>query len=200
MNMMKKVMILSLSLLSNAYLTSIPTQVIPNLITQCLQTVDLCVSGTASGIASALPFAYVTDTTVQNDLFLGDSVTFNQAGFMTSEFSHTAGSSDITINADGTYAAFFTLIVLGDLGHGGSAAFQFFLDGVAVPLTIYPVAVQTLNGNEKRMSAFAIFDIAEGQVLSLRVADNSDNLAGLFVGSAAVANSVSAAITLIKIV
>jgi hypothetical protein len=101
-------------------------------------------------------YAYVFNLTAQS-VALEAPVVFDSNGVLTSAFSHTLGTSDVTVNEDGVYDIEFAV--------SGTEPNQFalFLDGLPVPGSIFGSGAGTQQNN-----GHVILPIPAGSVLTLR--------------------------------
>lgn len=141
-------------------------------------------TGSTGGISD---YAYVYNVSALASVGIGDAVTFDSTGPITSNFTHSPGSSDITIGTAGTYAVNFSV--------SGTQPNQFalFVNGAPAADTIYGSGAGTQQNNGQSILTFSA-----GDVLTL-VNYSSSAAVGLASEIGGTEANVNASIVIIKL-
>ncbi len=136
-----------------------------------------------------LPSAFVTRTIAEDeDIDTNQAISFNNAGFIDPviAFSHTAGSSSITINETGKYELIFTVTKAVSTPQGVIIQPRLSISGI-IPFSSFG------NITDDQIMGHSIFNAVAGDILQLF------NINSPLTIPASVSGSVTASVQLIKI-
>ena len=142
----------------------------------------------ATGATGSLAgeYAYIYNTSAQF-VTLGNAVTFDTNGMLTSNIIHSAGSSFIFVNTPGTYEIEFSASGV------QSNQFSIFLNGVSIPGSRYGSGAGT-----QQTTGFVIVTLSAGDVIQLNNTGSSGSI-NLAANTGGTLAAVNASVMIIKL-